>query len=86
VTGVQTCALPIFEDPGEIALREVATLATELAERGTHLVVGGRGAPKLDVVGRANVLTGNSMAELAAFARGLTIALSKSPPAVSPPV
>ncbi|MBI5434161.1 MAG: helix-turn-helix domain-containing protein [Planctomycetes bacterium] len=60
-----------LEQPGEIAAREAVELANELAPTGTYVVLGGRGAPALGLVGRDNVLIVGSMVELAAFARGL---------------
>lgn len=59
------------EQPSEIAAREVVQLVDELAPSGVYVVLGGRGAQTLDVVGREHVLVVGTMVELAAFARGL---------------
>ncbi|MCE9593974.1 MAG: helix-turn-helix domain-containing protein [Planctomycetes bacterium] len=64
------CALSL-EEPGEIARHELVELANKLGERGIYLVLGGRGAPAIDLIGREHVLVVASMVELSAFARGL---------------
>jgi excisionase family DNA binding protein len=54
--------------------REVRRLAAQLERRSLCMVLGGRSCRQLDVSGLRNVHRGSSMAELAAFARGLTAA------------
>lgn len=54
--------------------RELAALARTLAPRGAQLAVGGRAAAGLRLPALPNLQTGASMAELAAFARGLASA------------
>ncbi|KAB2962280.1 MAG: helix-turn-helix domain-containing protein [Thermoanaerobaculia bacterium] len=54
--------------------RELAALARTLAPRGAHLAVGGRAAAGLRLPALPNLQVGASMAELAAFARGLASA------------
>ncbi|MCK6447217.1 MAG: helix-turn-helix domain-containing protein [Planctomycetes bacterium] len=73
------CALS-QEQPNEVAAREIRELVDELATRDTYVVLGGRGAPALGIVGREHVLTVGSMVELAAFARGLAAARAKPSP------
>lgn len=51
--------------------RELASLVEAAAARHTHVVVGGRAATKVPLHGAPNLYAGSSMAELAAFARGL---------------
>ena len=51
--------------------RELASLVEAAAARHTHVVVGGRAATKVPLRGAPNLYAGSSMAELAAFARGL---------------
>lgn len=51
--------------------RELASLVEAAAARQTHVVVGGRAATKVPLHGAPNLYAGSSMAELAAFARGL---------------
>ena len=53
------------------AAREIVALARGLAARGVHVAVGGRAAAALRLPALANLQVGASMAELAAFARGL---------------
>ena len=59
----------------ERTAREIAALARALAARGAHLAVGGRAAAALRLPALPNLQTGSSMAELAAFARGLAHAV-----------
>jgi excisionase family DNA binding protein len=51
--------------------RELESLVEAAAARRTHVVVGGRAAAKVPLRGAPNLYVGTSMAELAAFARGL---------------
>lgn len=51
--------------------RELGSLVEAAAVRHTHVVVGGRAATKVPLSAAPNLYVGNSMAELAAFARGL---------------
>lgn len=55
----------------ERAAREIVALARTLAARGAHVAVGGRAAAALRLPLLPNLQAGASMAELAAFARGL---------------
>jgi excisionase family DNA binding protein len=61
----------------------VVDLAHELAPLGVTLVVGGRELPPLAAAGVRNLHVAGSMAELAAFGRGL-VAGTRSPAATSP--
>jgi len=51
--------------------RELASLVAAAALRRAHVVVGGRAAARVQASGAPNFYLGGSMAELAAFARGL---------------
>jgi len=63
------------DDGAENLSAGLGGLADELGKRGTRLVVGGRAAGLLKSVHRPNLMFIDSMAELAAFAGGLTIRL-----------
>lgn len=56
---------------GPAIASELTELAGRAASRRTHLVVGGRAREALGALAGPNLFTGSSMAELAAFARGL---------------
>jgi MerR family transcriptional regulator, light-induced transcriptional regulator len=51
--------------------RALGSLVEAAAARGTHVVVGGRAATKVPLSAAPNLYVGSSMAELAAFARGV---------------
>jgi excisionase family DNA binding protein len=56
----------------ERTARDIASLARALAPGNVHVAVGGRAAATLPLPALPNLQVGGSMAELAAFARGLT--------------
>ncbi len=57
-------------DAGELD-RQVTMLASRLSRNGVPLLLGGRAAPRSVAVNRPNVHCAGSMAEVAAFAKGL---------------
>lgn len=54
-----------------VVREDFVRLGAELAERGAHLVIGGRNAKSLRLPPQAKILVGGSLGELVAFARGI---------------
>ncbi len=65
-------SVSVAPDPARLR-RELAELATRLAERGTMLVVGGSAAPKLTLPHGSAIYVGRSMVELEALVRGMRL-------------